>query len=290
MSNFRQCLLAVSVVGALAVAAPTAFAQITFASGADYDNAASQMTGVFRDFLDGAFINQGLDLGGTGHTALNFTGADNTTAPFGRVTLYDTTPSTLAPTTFTGDMSLSADILISPFNNAKGGGLLTLFNEGGSSTGLALFLSEGGGSGDNYAMRLVQQNGVQSTNLSNVPVAGLIARNEWYRLTLDLDLTGSNFAITGTVFSHTLGTDPNSALLAQIGSTLTHSGSLGSGLSDPYEIGLVARAINAENGTSITNFSVTTAIPEPETYAMILAGLGLLGFVARRRRRNDAAA
>jgi hypothetical protein len=26
------------------------------------------------------------------------------------------------------------------------------------------------------------------------------------------------------------------------------------------------------------------AIPEPETYALLLAGLGLLGFAARRRR------
>jgi len=31
-------------------------------------------------------------------------------------------------------------------------------------------------------------------------------------------------------------------------------------------------------------------VPEPETYAMLLAGLGLMGFVARRRRRNSAAA
>ena len=29
---------------------------------------------------------------------------------------------------------------------------------------------------------------------------------------------------------------------------------------------------------------MTTAVPEPETYAMLLAGLGLMGFVARRRR------
>ena len=31
-------------------------------------------------------------------------------------------------------------------------------------------------------------------------------------------------------------------------------------------------------------------IPEPETYAMLLAGLGLMGFVARRRQRTLAAA
>jgi len=35
---------------------------------------------------------------------------------------------------------------------------------------------------------------------------------------------------------------------------------------------------------------VMTPIPEPETYAMLIAGLGLLGFVARRRRLSGAAA
>jgi len=31
---------------------------------------------------------------------------------------------------------------------------------------------------------------------------------------------------------------------------------------------------------------ITTAVPEPETYTMLLAGLGLLGFLARRRNRT----
>jgi len=35
---------------------------------------------------------------------------------------------------------------------------------------------------------------------------------------------------------------------------------------------------------------VRVNVPEPETYAMMLAGLGLLGFIARRRMRNGTTA
>jgi len=31
-----------------------------------------------------------------------------------------------------------------------------------------------------------------------------------------------------------------------------------------------------------------TAVPEPETYAMLLAGLGLMGTIARRRKAKSA--
>lgn len=42
-------------------------------------------------------------------------------------------------------------------------------------------------------------------------------------------------------------------------------------------------------GTDLT-LTVTTSVPEPETYAMMLAGLGLLGFVARRRQQKHSQA
>lgn len=49
---------------------------------------------------------------------------------------------------------------------------------------------------------------------------------------------------------------------------------------------LLLRFADASVGqaSGIIDNIVLTAIPEPETYAMILAGLGLLGFVASRRR------
>jgi len=47
------------------------------------------------------------------------------------------------------------------------------------------------------------------------------------------------------------------------------------------------------NGTDvdfgIDNISVIAAIPEPSTYALMLAGLGFVGFVASRRRKTLAA-
>lgn len=41
---------------------------------------------------------------------------------------------------------------------------------------------------------------------------------------------------------------------------------------------------NDNQGMLLDNVSVTTPVPEPETYAMILAGLGIIGLMARRRR------
>lgn len=42
-------------------------------------------------------------------------------------------------------------------------------------------------------------------------------------------------------------------------------------------------------GVNVNPISVSS-VPEPETYAMILAGLGLMGFVARRRKAKQPAA
>jgi len=53
------------------------------------------------------------------------------------------------------------------------------------------------------------------------------------------------------------------------------------GISLSYKIGSIADGGSASLGYS---YVMTAPIPEPETYAMLLAGLGLMGFVARRRK------
>ena len=51
-----------------------------------------------------------------------------------------------------------------------------------------------------------------------------------------------------------------------------------------------ACAVPGCSSVAITGFATDTtlAIPEPETYAMLLAGLGLMGFVARRRSKKTS--
>jgi len=39
------------------------------------------------------------------------------------------------------------------------------------------------------------------------------------------------------------------------------------------------------NAFEIANVGITAPVPEPQTYAMMLAGLGVMGFLARRRRK-----
>ena len=54
---------------------------------------------------------------------------------------------------------------------------------------------------------------------------------------------------------------------------------------NPYSYRLTGTIVGAPSG-AYTFTAVAAPIPEPETYALMLAGLGIVGFVAARRRNR----
>ena len=151
-------------------------------------------------------------------------------------------------------MSLSADVLIQAYNNKKGAGLLALFNEGSGKQGLSLLIIDSGNT-DSLALGAVNPATGLFTTLATVSLGGNILENTWYRLTMDVAVSGANVTVTAKVFRHSIATDPNSPVGAQVNGTLAFSGARPSGVDAIGEVGIVAYAVGVVN-SSVTNFTI----------------------------------
>jgi hypothetical protein len=215
----------------------------------------------FRSVRRAANIGVGPDLGGTGHTAINFTGSAGAAGDTW-ITVYDESPGSPDQTSFTGSINLSADVLVHRHNNAKGAGLLALYNEATGKKGLALIVYNNGNSDNLTLATLNHQNGKLAV-LKKIPLGATIGQDQWYRVSLDVAVSGLAVTVTGTVHRHADPSDPGSALGSQVDGSLVFSGTLGAGalagVDDTGEAGIVAAATNAIVDSSVTNFSINAS-------------------------------
>ena len=219
----------------------------------NFDFSGTQYQDNFRDVRRASDINAGTDLAGGGHPSLNMTGSSN---PFPKgdawITVYDEDPSTSSPTSFVGSIRLSADVLVHKFDNLKGAGVLALFNEGAGQKGLALILY---GSRDNLGLATLDEAGTR-VHVDSVLLGSAIKLDIWYRVTMKVAVSGDDLTVKGKVFKHASDSDPDSALGAQVGDTLSFTGSLSAlGLAGSGQIGVVGFAKRAKVSSSVTNFS-----------------------------------
>ena len=111
-------------------------------------------------------------------------------------------------------------------------------------------------------------------------------------------ITLSVYSSTGSLLqTHTLS---NAMTLNQVAGGVGGSGLLfGLDVLEQAQVNSVSNAVfavgatfaNAQGGNDVIQVAkiggTVTAVPEPETYAMMLAGLGVVAFMARRRRQRD---
>lgn len=284
--NFKLNTLVAAALLAVAATSADAAQTSTFASGSSVIFSAWDANNSYS--LDvGKFLNDfaGVDTAGSGTTA-NLTG--NTTNA-----LLDSGSSYSGAVAADGTIF---DIVLNGFNFAPGASALWNLAAGDRfSRGRALFTEADTFSGitnttvNNLGNRVTSYLGLGA---APTPLIGQTATSSdpFYADSASWgDTLGS--AIVGT--SNSLGGVSN-VYLAWQKSTST-SGTLGSqaaGLAQLSAGGNSVFATTYVDGTNATHLKLFTtavaAVPEADTSAMMLAGLGLMGFIARRRNSKQA--
>lgn len=183
------------------------------------------------------------------------------------------------------EISLSSSKHLSTFYSTRNGTTNT-YDNGGVGT---VF-------GDGY-LRLYEKFVLPAYDPSVTLTSGLL----WTPVTarsMEVYLTDGNWVS----FNFYTAPDPIGGLLAKTATNVSQNKpiDLTEYLNKAYKNGtpvgfMMKSSIEGQNWTDVTAFptgaqklslTFTSAVPEPETYAMLLAGLGLMGFILRRKQQS----
>jgi hypothetical protein len=112
------------------------------------------------------------------------------------------------------------------------------------------------GNTDALVLATVDQHGTLRT-LKRVSLHGGISLNQWYRVTMQVGVSGTTASVTGQVFRHLDPADPHSGVGSQVGATLTFTGPRPDGVDATGQAGLIAAAVSAAVDASVANFSMS---------------------------------
>jgi hypothetical protein len=184
----------------------------------------------------------------------------------------------LVSTTLTGSLSFLQTVSLTGPNQISF--LVQLHNTTGSAiTGVKFGVGidpDQGGSGNNTTLNTILGQGANSSVSAFYNTLGVTLANT----TTSLPSAIAAFINSGDCCS---AVNPATALGA--GQSVGFATLADDSISLAYNIGTIGAHRTVTLGYSYT---FTTAVPEPETYAMLLAGLGLVGFAARRRKQATA--
>lgn len=190
--------------------------------------------------------------------------------PFGSMTFGG---GPVATTAAVGSWSFAQTVLASAPNKLSV--TLTLTNNTGAMVRNAMwsvgFDADPDGSGNNITSNAILGTGTASAVSAAGPLSG-------YKVTLANDTSASAFDITAFIGSPCC-------------SPISPATAFGGGPAFSYADDAIALAYklgNIANGQSVSigySYTFTAPVPEPGTYALMFAGLGAIGFIAKRRRR-----
>lgn len=114
----------------------------------------------------------------------------------------------------------------------------------------------------------------------SMPTSGLSALLADFEISFDVNNLYDINGLTANLYN---GSDASGSWIATLAGSGTDSvnDSIGLTAGNSYSIRVLGTPVGSQGG--MYAYAFTATVPEAETYAMMLAGLGLVGFMARRR-------